>query len=42
MSNRNIINISDFEEIKFIGKGSFGKVRLLKHKDTGKIYAVKY
>ncbi|XP_028674602.2 STKc_SGK domain-containing protein isoform X1 [Erpetoichthys calabaricus] len=32
---------SDFDYLKIIGKGSFGKVLLAKHKETSKYYAVK-
>ncbi len=32
---------SDFDFLKMIGKGSFGKVFMARHKDEGKIYAVK-
>ncbi|KAJ5077517.1 non-specific serine/threonine protein kinase [Anaeramoeba ignava] len=35
------INNDDFELLKFIGKGSFGKVFLVRKKDNGKIYAMK-
>lgn len=32
---------SDFEFLKVIGKGSFGKVLLAKHKETGRHFAIK-
>lgn len=32
---------SDFEFLKVIGKGSFGRVMLAKHRTEGTIYAVK-
>ena len=35
------LSIDDFELLKVIGKGSFGKVMQVKKKDTGKIYALK-
>ena len=33
--------VSDFQPIKVLGKGSFGKVILVKHKKSGKLYAQK-
>ncbi|KAJ3341294.1 hypothetical protein HDU93_005264 [Gonapodya sp. JEL0774] len=35
------IGIDDFELLKVIGKGSFGKVMQVRKKDTGRIYAMK-
>ena len=32
---------NDFETISVIGKGSYGKVTLVKKKDNGKLYALK-
>ncbi|ELU03722.1 hypothetical protein CAPTEDRAFT_172316 [Capitella teleta] len=40
-SERQQAKSSDFEFLKVIGKGSFGKVLLAKHKNDGKIWAVK-
>lgn len=39
--NSNGVRISDFDLIKVIGRGSFGKVLLVKKKDTGVAYAMK-
>ena len=35
------LNIDDFELIKVIGTGSYGKVVLSKKKDTQQVYAIK-
>jgi len=35
------VQIEDFELLKVIGRGAFGKVMLVKKKDDGKIYAMK-
>ena len=35
------IDISDFELMKVVGRGSFGKVYMAKKKDTKQIFAVK-
>jgi serum/glucocorticoid-regulated kinase 2 len=35
------LKIGDFDLLKVIGKGSFGKVMQVKKKDTGRIYAMK-
>lgn len=33
--------LEDFDTLKLIGKGTYGKVMLVKKKDTGKVYAMK-
>ena len=35
------VNKNDFETISVIGKGSYGKVVLVKKKDSGMLYAMK-
>ncbi|KAH3670410.1 hypothetical protein OGAPHI_000925 [Ogataea philodendri] len=41
LSAKKGLSIEDFDLLKVIGKGSFGKVMQVKKKDTGKIYALK-
>ena len=40
-SNSQAPSLSDFEHIKVIGRGTFGKVVLVKQKDTGQAFAMK-
>ena len=35
------MSVEDFQLLKVVGRGSFGKVYLAKKKSDGKIYAVK-
>jgi serine/threonine protein kinase len=35
------LNVDDFVIVKLIGKGSYGKVFLVKRKDTGGVFAMK-
>ncbi len=35
------VGIDDFELVRVIGKGSFGKVTLVRKKNDGKLYAMK-
>jgi serine/threonine protein kinase len=35
------ISVEDFDFLKMLGKGSFSKVCLVKHKETGKLFAMK-
>jgi hypothetical protein len=36
------VGISDFEILKVIGQGAYGKVQLVRHKADGHLYAMKY
>lgn len=35
------MNLDHFEKVKCIGRGTFGKVLLVRHKKTNKFYAMK-
>ncbi|KAF9343344.1 hypothetical protein BGX26_005880 [Mortierella sp. AD094] len=37
-----IVNLFQFKFLRVIGKGSFGKVRMVERRETGKVYALKY
>lgn len=35
------LNIEDFKILKLLGKGTYGKVMLVQHKDEGTLFALK-
>ena len=37
----NSVTMDDFELMKVVGRGSYGKVYMWKHKSTGEIFALK-
>ena len=39
--NRRRTTVYDFEPVAIIGKGAFGEVRVVRHKQTGEILAMK-
>ncbi|CAG8625325.1 3508_t:CDS:2, partial [Paraglomus occultum] len=36
------VNLNQFELLRVVGKGAFGKVRIVKRRDNNKLYALKY
>lgn len=36
------VNLFHFELLRIIGKGTYGRVRVVEHKKTGDLYALKY
>ena len=41
MTQKKEVTISDFEQIKVVGRGGFSRVVLARKKDTGRLYAIK-
>lgn len=37
-----IVNLNQFRLLRVVGKGAFGKVRIVEKKDTGLTFALKY
>jgi serine/threonine protein kinase len=35
------VNLNDYSTLKTIGRGAFGKVQLVRHRETNKVYAMK-
>lgn len=40
--NSDQVSLPDFHLLRVVGKGAFGKVRIVRHRSTGTIYALKY
>lgn len=38
----NEVNLDHFKLLRVVGKGAFGKVRIVERKDTGRSFALKY
>jgi serine/threonine protein kinase len=36
------VNLNHFRLLRVVGKGAFGKVRIVERKDTGLTFALKY
>lgn len=39
---RALVNLNHFKLLRVVGKGAFGKVRIVERKDTGLTFALKY
>jgi len=37
-----VVNLDHFRLLRVVGKGAFGKVRIVERKDTGLTFALKY
>jgi serine/threonine kinase 32 len=37
-----LVNLNHFRLLRVVGKGAFGKVRIVERKDTGLTFALKY
>lgn len=42
MLGHDIVNLNHFKLLRVVGKGAFGKVRIVERKDTGLTFALKY
>ena len=41
-SNSTLVNLNHFRLLRVVGKGAFGKVRIVERKDSGLTFALKY
>jgi hypothetical protein len=41
-ANPTTVNLNHFRLLRVVGKGAFGKVRIVERKDTGLTFALKY
>lgn len=42
LADRTLVNLNHFRLLRVVGKGAFGKVRIVERKDTGLTFALKY
>lgn len=42
LADSGIVNLNQFRLLRVVGKGAFGKVRIVEKKDTGLTFALKY
>jgi serine/threonine protein kinase len=42
MADNGVVNLNHFRLLRVVGKGAFGKVRIVEKKDTGLTFALKY
>jgi serine/threonine kinase 32 len=42
MADNEVVNLNHFRLLRVVGKGAFGKVRIVEKKDTGLTFALKY
>ncbi len=41
-NDKQLVNLSHFSLLRSVGKGAFGRVRVVQHKTTKQLYALKY
>ena len=41
-ANISLVNLNHFRLLRVVGRGAFGKVRIVERKDTGLSFALKY
>lgn len=42
IADKLLVNLNQFRLLRVVGKGAFGKVRIVERKDTGLSFALKY
>ena len=42
LASISVVNLNQFRLLRVVGKGAFGKVRIVERRDTGLTFALKY